>query len=198
MQKGCASRSRLAGFVHKHDVGPGNLARCGLTRHGQWNIINKVVDSSSTLTAHMGVLDENTREGRRELLGGNNNNYLNSGCIEENRRVWACRRVQEPQEPAVCRATLRRGGLRWGEGALDRADLVVRAGIMRLAQPLRKPNRGCLSGSGGGEKGGRPGNSGVSALSGRSRATSTHRRTISPFLPQCSLRASAEIGDVGG
>ena len=25
MQKGCASRSRLAGFVHKHDVGPGNL-----------------------------------------------------------------------------------------------------------------------------------------------------------------------------
>jgi len=25
VQKGCASRSRLAGFVHKHDVGPGNL-----------------------------------------------------------------------------------------------------------------------------------------------------------------------------
>ena len=93
---------------------------------------------------------------------------------------------------------------RWiqiGGGALDRADLVVRAGIMRLAQPLRKPNRGCLSGSGGGEKGGRPGNSGVSALSGRSRAASIHRRTISPFLHDAARehrRRLATSGDDGG
>lgn len=60
--------------------------RRGLARHGQWSIISKVVDSSSTLTGHMGVLDGNTREGPRELLRGNND-CLNSGCIEENRRV---------------------------------------------------------------------------------------------------------------
>ena len=49
---------------------PGIWVRCGLARHGQWSIISKVVDSSSTLTARVGVPDGNTGEGPRELLRG--------------------------------------------------------------------------------------------------------------------------------
>lgn len=49
---------------------PGIWVRCGLARHGQWSIISKVVDSSSTPTARVGVLDGNTGEGPRELLRG--------------------------------------------------------------------------------------------------------------------------------
>ena len=46
-------------------------------------------------------------------------------------------------------------------------------------------------------RGGRPGNSGVSALSGRSRAANTPSHNLT-LLHDASLRQSAEIGDVGG
>ena len=99
------------------------------------------------------------------------------------------------------RAT-RAGGLhsnpeRWwvqmGERALDRADLAVRAGIVCLAQPRSKPNRGCLSGSGG-EEVRRGADQGIAAFQPFLDAPGL---LAHPFA-RCSLRASAEIGDVGG
>lgn len=78
---------------------PGIWVRCGLARHGQWSIISKVVDSSSrrlVWECSTGTLGKD----RANYYGGDNNNCLNSGYIEENRRVWACLKTQEPQEPA--------------------------------------------------------------------------------------------------
>ena len=94
----------------------------------------------------------------------------------------------------VCTATLR-----WGEGLLDRADLAVRAGIVRLAQPRSQPNRGCLGGSGG-EKVRRGADQGRAAFQPFLDAPGllAHSVARSLSLARCSLRASAEIGDVGG
>lgn len=89
--------------------------------------------------------------------------------------------------------------LRWGEGLLDRADLAVRAGIVRLAQPQSQPNRGCLGGSGG-EKVRRGADQGIAAFQPFLDAPGLLAHSVARSFPfaRCSLRASAEIGDVGG
>jgi hypothetical protein len=94
----------------------------------------------------------------------------------------------------VCTATLR-----WGEGLLDRADLAVRAGICALsAAPKSAQSRvPWWVRRREGEKGADQGRAAFQpfldapGLLAYSVARSLH-------FARCSLRASAEIGDVGG